>query len=176
MDAINSIAPTSSAFGAKTGRAGTLRKSATVMVAAMLVLATLTPQAHALPAAGIATRVRGTAQASSPFAHATGLRSADDGSCSAADPCTNGGCCSQYGYCGTTEDYCGDGCQPDAGQCWSSDSNNDGGEGGSDEGEPFEGGDGILDDGAIEEAAGDFGEAAEGIGEVLGDVLPLIIP
>ncbi|TMW80603.1 hypothetical protein EJD97_017871 [Solanum chilense] len=25
--------------------------------------------------------------------------------------CANGLCCSQYGYCGTTPDYCGQGCQ-----------------------------------------------------------------
>ena len=30
---------------------------------------------------------------------------------------TGGGCCSQYGYCGTTTDYCGSGCQPDFGTC-----------------------------------------------------------
>lgn len=27
-------------------------------------------------------------------------------------------CCSQWGYCGTTADYCGDGCQ--SGPCWAS--------------------------------------------------------
>jgi Chitin recognition protein len=25
--------------------------------------------------------------------------------------CPNNMCCSQYGYCGTTQDYCGNGCQ-----------------------------------------------------------------
>lgn len=25
--------------------------------------------------------------------------------------CANGLCCSQYGYCGTSADYCGPGCQ-----------------------------------------------------------------
>lgn len=25
--------------------------------------------------------------------------------------CANGLCCSPYGYCGTTPDYCGQGCQ-----------------------------------------------------------------
>ncbi|CAM6096403.1 unnamed protein product [Calypogeia fissa] len=34
--------------------------------------------------------------------------------------CPNNLCCSQWGYCGTTQDYCGDGCQN--GPCSSSDS------------------------------------------------------
>ena len=32
--------------------------------------------------------------------------------------CASGLCCSKYGYCGTTSDYCGDGCQ--SGPCTSS--------------------------------------------------------
>jgi peptidoglycan/xylan/chitin deacetylase (PgdA/CDA1 family) len=31
------------------------------------------------------------------------------------DICPGGGCCSQYGYCGVTESYCGDGCQSNCG-------------------------------------------------------------
>ncbi|KAL8975531.1 MAG: hypothetical protein Q9197_000208 [Variospora fuerteventurae] len=30
---------------------------------------------------------------------------------------TGGSCCSQYGYCGSTADYCGTGCQPTFGTC-----------------------------------------------------------
>ncbi|KAJ6644010.1 hypothetical protein Bhyg_08975 [Pseudolycoriella hygida] len=30
----------------------------------------------------------------------------------------SGQCCSSYGACGTTEAYCGNGCQPDYGPCW----------------------------------------------------------
>merc|ERR1712194_68369 len=39
-------------------------------------------------------------------------------SCSATNPCPNGGCCSQWGYCGTSAPYCGDCCQ--SGNCWAS--------------------------------------------------------
>jgi len=31
--------------------------------------------------------------------------------------CSNGMCCSKWNYCGTTEEYCGDGCQPAYGLC-----------------------------------------------------------
>ncbi|KAH7031446.1 uncharacterized protein B0I36DRAFT_349526 [Microdochium trichocladiopsis] len=31
--------------------------------------------------------------------------------------CASGQCCSQYGYCGTTTEYCGAGCQPLFGRC-----------------------------------------------------------
>ncbi|KAE8446577.1 hypothetical protein EG329_011909 [Mollisiaceae sp. DMI_Dod_QoI] len=42
------------------------------------------------------------------------------GSCSADNVCPAGECCSQYGFCGTTSDFCASGCQPEAGFCWSS--------------------------------------------------------
>ncbi|KAG4091202.1 hypothetical protein H8356DRAFT_1408109 [Neocallimastix lanati (nom. inval.)] len=35
--------------------------------------------------------------------------------------CPNNECCSQYGYCGTTNGYCGAGCQSEFGQCGNSD-------------------------------------------------------
>jgi len=35
--------------------------------------------------------------------------------CSASAPCAGGLCCSQWGYCGTTTDYCGSGCQANCG-------------------------------------------------------------
>jgi len=31
--------------------------------------------------------------------------------------CPNGLCCSQYGYCGSTSDYCSEGCQSEFGRC-----------------------------------------------------------
>jgi len=34
--------------------------------------------------------------------------------------CPSGQCCSKYGYCGTTEAYCGKGCQSEFGNCTSS--------------------------------------------------------
>mmetsp|Transcript_44301 Transcript_44301/g.93071 ORF Transcript_44301/g.93071 Transcript_44301/m.93071 type:complete len:111 (-) Transcript_44301:222-554(-) len=39
------------------------------------------------------------------------------GSCNAENPCANKMCCSQYGYCGNADSYCGTGCQPNAGFC-----------------------------------------------------------
>ena len=38
------------------------------------------------------------------------LRGDDYGECSATQLCVGGDCCSHFGYCGTTSDYCGDGC------------------------------------------------------------------
>ncbi|BBN20686.1 hypothetical protein Mp_zg00160 [Marchantia polymorpha subsp. ruderalis] len=37
--------------------------------------------------------------------------SGPDGTCSAADPCPNNLCCSEYGYCGSEDTYCCAGCQ-----------------------------------------------------------------
>jgi len=31
--------------------------------------------------------------------------------------CSGSMCCSQWGYCGTTTEYCGPGCQPQYGSC-----------------------------------------------------------
>ncbi|OUM57974.1 carbohydrate-binding module family 18 protein, partial [Piromyces sp. E2] len=33
--------------------------------------------------------------------------------------CPSGNCCSKHGWCGTTEEFCGDGCQSAYGQCTS---------------------------------------------------------
>jgi hypothetical protein len=33
------------------------------------------------------------------------------GACSSTTPCPNGLCCSQFGWCGTSDAYCGSGCQ-----------------------------------------------------------------
>ncbi|KAI9337720.1 hypothetical protein DFJ73DRAFT_646400 [Zopfochytrium polystomum] len=43
----------------------------------------------------------------------------DDGSCGGSNnwSCYPGFCCSAYGYCGQTEDFCGVGCQSGFGQC-----------------------------------------------------------
>ncbi|TAQ88598.1 hypothetical protein B7494_g3066 [Chlorociboria aeruginascens] len=49
-----------------------------------------------------------------------GLTLSEDGECSGAHTCTGsprGPCCSQWGYCGSTSEYCGTGCQADFGQC-----------------------------------------------------------
>jgi hypothetical protein len=37
--------------------------------------------------------------------------------CSSSQPCSDGLCCSQYGYCGCTDAYCGNGCQNHCGNC-----------------------------------------------------------
>ena len=42
----------------------------------------------------------------------------EDGSCGEDTTCEGsefGDCCSQYGWCGSSVDYCGEGCQPDFG-------------------------------------------------------------
>lgn len=43
---------------------------------------------------------------------------AESVSCGPANPCANGSCCSQWGHCGISEDYCGECCQN--GNCWES--------------------------------------------------------
>jgi peptidoglycan/xylan/chitin deacetylase (PgdA/CDA1 family) len=39
------------------------------------------------------------------------------GKCGQGVSCPPGYCCSEYGYCGTTDDHCGTGCQPKYGTC-----------------------------------------------------------
>jgi hypothetical protein len=39
------------------------------------------------------------------------------GACGPAARCPNGQCCSQYGWCGTTDGHCGPGCNSTYGQC-----------------------------------------------------------
>ena len=56
----------------------------------------------------------GTGSASS------GLTVSEDGECSGAHTCNgspHGPCCSQWGWCGSTTDYCGTGCMEGFGQC-----------------------------------------------------------
>ncbi|KAL3798617.1 hypothetical protein ACHAWO_014026 [Cyclotella atomus] len=53
-----------------------------------------------------------TSKATTP----TGTCKAETGACGPNQPCGDGLCCSQWGYCGTTEAYCGDCCQN--GDCW----------------------------------------------------------
>jgi hypothetical protein len=50
----------------------------------------------------------------------TGLTVTADGECSGANTCQgsiHGPCCSQWGWCGSTDAYCGTGCQAGFGQC-----------------------------------------------------------
>jgi len=49
----------------------------------------------------------------------TNLTTSTDGSCGfdAAKKCTTGNCCSQYGFCGSTDVFCSSGCQSDYGIC-----------------------------------------------------------
>ncbi|KAG7150819.1 Endochitinase 2 like protein [Verticillium longisporum] len=57
----------------------------------------------------------------SPPANAQGLPISSDGSCGAGKATCRGygehQCCSQYGYCGSTTEYCGQGCQAAFGIC-----------------------------------------------------------
>ncbi|CAL1363700.1 unnamed protein product [Linum trigynum] len=45
----------------------------------------------------------------------------DTGSCGGKKKisCEDGLCCSQFGYCGSVDEYCGDGCQSSYGECGS---------------------------------------------------------
>jgi hypothetical protein len=58
-----------------------------------------------------------------PEAASTSLVKRDDGACGVHSDgvnygsCANGMCCSTWGYCGTTDEYCGAGCQPAFGSC-----------------------------------------------------------
>ncbi|KXS19690.1 carbohydrate-binding module family 18 protein [Gonapodya prolifera JEL478] len=49
----------------------------------------------------------------------SGIPISTDSSCGSGvnKYCPNSQCCSQYGWCGTTTDYCGTGCQPGFGKC-----------------------------------------------------------
>jgi len=48
--------------------------------------------------------------------------------------CPSGQCCSEYGYCGKTEDYCGTGCQSEFGDCKSTTTTSKDGKCGKDKG------------------------------------------
>jgi hypothetical protein len=62
-----------------------------------------------------------TSTSSSAAPSGSGLPVSTDGTCSAnGHTCAgyaNGSCCSQYGYCGDTSDFCGTGCQTGFGTC-----------------------------------------------------------
>ncbi|KAL7477196.1 hypothetical protein ACHAW6_003011 [Cyclotella cf. meneghiniana] len=69
-------------------------------------------------------------------AHSLLRTSVDDSSTCATDtamcgpglPCSNGMCCSQWGYCGTTQDFCGECCQSNCMTLGQNDNNRSGGE------------------------------------------------
>ncbi|KFY86452.1 hypothetical protein V500_07623 [Pseudogymnoascus sp. VKM F-4518 (FW-2643)] len=47
-------------------------------------------------------------------------KTSPNGTCNSLHTCIGsdfGQCCSKYGYCGATEEYCGDGCNPSFGRC-----------------------------------------------------------
>jgi chitinase len=47
--------------------------------------------------------------------------------CSSSQPCNDGLCCSQWGFCGCTPEYCGAGCQNHCGHCGGGGSDGGGG-------------------------------------------------
>jgi len=52
---------------------------------------------------------------------APSLPTSTNGKCGSKDgKCPNNECCSKYGYCGTSDKYCGTGCQSEFGQCGTS--------------------------------------------------------
>lgn len=61
-----------------------------------------------------------TVKSVAPVSSSSGLVVTTDGSCGSGKTCkgnTGGQCCSQYGYCGSTDAYCGTGCQSVFGDC-----------------------------------------------------------
>ncbi|KAM7211771.1 carbohydrate-binding module family 18 protein [Rhypophila decipiens] len=63
-----------------------------------------------------------TSSATSPVQTSGPLQVSTDGTCGPGVTCKGsrfGGCCSEHGFCGSTADYCGDGCQPSLGTCGS---------------------------------------------------------
>ncbi|KAI4687419.1 hypothetical protein J4E81_008270 [Alternaria sp. BMP 2799] len=63
-----------------------------------------------------------SSSASAPTSAPSGLVTTTDGSCGGTSGFTcvgfaDGECCSQYGFCGKTTDYCGTGCNPLFGNC-----------------------------------------------------------
>jgi hypothetical protein len=76
----------------------------------------------AIPSTSTATRTSSTSTKASSSAVATPSKISTDGSCGGSITCqgsTFGNCCSQHGWCGSTSDYCGAGCQPAFGSCGS---------------------------------------------------------
>mmetsp|Transcript_15209 Transcript_15209/g.24989 ORF Transcript_15209/g.24989 Transcript_15209/m.24989 type:complete len:485 (+) Transcript_15209:114-1568(+) len=57
------------------------------------------------------TTTSSTTSVSSPPPPAPSSCPAENNACGPNNPCSNGMCCSQWGYCGTTEGYCGECCQ-----------------------------------------------------------------
>ncbi|KAM7197216.1 hypothetical protein V8F33_005644 [Rhypophila sp. PSN 637] len=61
-----------------------------------------------------------TGSATSPVQTSGPLQVSTDGTCGPGVTCKGSGfgsCCSKHGFCGSTADYCGDGCQPSLGTC-----------------------------------------------------------
>lgn len=57
------------------------------------------------------TTTSSTTSVSPPPPPAPSSCPAENNACGPNNPCSNGMCCSQWGYCGTTEGYCGECCQ-----------------------------------------------------------------
>lgn len=73
----------------------------------------IAPSPSAIPSASSSP----AAASASPLG---GLPESNDGSCGAPNyqfVCGNDNCCSRFGYCGSTDAYCGTGCQPGYGRC-----------------------------------------------------------
>ncbi|KAH8816052.1 carbohydrate-binding module family 18 protein [Xylogone sp. PMI_703] len=80
--------------------------------------------ASASPATGAGSTGTSSSSGSSSSgsSSSSGLSTTEDGQCSGAHTCegsVHGPCCSQWGWCGSTADYCGTGCQAGFGQCGS---------------------------------------------------------
>lgn len=74
-------------------------------------------------AAGESSSVAPTTTTTSSASPTGSLTVSTDGTCANGNTCLGsifGNCCSQAGWCGSTSDYCGDGCQAFYGDCGSS--------------------------------------------------------
>ncbi|KAF1831063.1 glycoside hydrolase/deacetylase [Decorospora gaudefroyi] len=86
-----------------------------------------TSSAFTAPSCASTSSASSSVTATSSGATATPTAVSQDGSCGLANglACTGfaeGECCSQYGWCGSSTDHCGTGCQSDFGNCGSSSS------------------------------------------------------
>lgn len=85
--------------------------------------ASFVAQPSSIPASTASASVAASAAAATSPSFSTTLTVTADGQCSGAHTCAtspHGPCCSQYGWCGSTADYCMTGCQAGFGSCGSS--------------------------------------------------------
>lgn len=105
------------------GAAATTSESSTAAVSATISTVD-TSAAAAIPTSAVPDSSdvpsSSTSAASAAGSTNAALTTTSDGQCSGAHTCqgsSHGPCCSKWGWCGFTSDYCGDGCQTGFGSC-----------------------------------------------------------